>query len=291
MGLVSFLFQTPGFDLTSHAVEYYHYEDGTGRQYRSIFEFDLPRYLLLSEFYTLGRMFFIPTGVVALILWFVPVYFVIDKFKNSRDIPIIYVLFIFFAMFVAVRYSTTHLVMLYVFSIYLVRNVKLIFGLFFHPIGILFLLLLYFIFEFKVLFLHVIRVFLIFFVIYFILYSPYLLNYELGSVLHYPLTDLSLIFDIILKKSFLLFIVPIGVLSYFAFNHILYKLVINKYYLYPLCFLIVITLYFYTLLYDVRSYVNSYHIDEYSILFDILWLDTFREYIHLDFYHLFLLRG
>lgn len=133
VGLLLFFAQTPGFDLYSHGFMHYYYDEPYLGSY-SLFEIQVPRYLLLSYSYSFGRMIGIPLGWIAFIIWAVPMHAVYMYLQKCPSVKIGHLITWFFVFMVAVKFSSMSIGLIWLISYYLVGKRYLLLGFFFHPL-------------------------------------------------------------------------------------------------------------------------------------------------------------
>ena len=225
IGIFCFTLQTAGFDLYSHTVSTYFYDvDENVDTNNVIFNIVLPRYLILSNIYKITRLIGVPTGVVIIILWSAPVV----NYLNSRKSHVINIntqLYCLFALFVATRYSSLLLSLLYLISALRFGRKFAYLGCFFHPFspilyGIAILLKRE---NFYKNIKGIIFAFVLFCISSYILYNGNLLALPLSQKYRFSIdagATLEFLFYILKVKISLAFYLLYGILFIFIFNKI-----------------------------------------------------------------------
>lgn len=136
--LLGFMFQSEGFDLYHHSTSYY-FQHPINRGYLLGDLIIVPRYLLLSDILQFSGMSGIPLGWVILVLCTYPAYMIglSGQFRNFQ-----YTAFgglVYFAVFfLSLFYSGASLVLLWLLAYFIMKKPVFLFGLAFHPLGLLF---------------------------------------------------------------------------------------------------------------------------------------------------------
>lgn len=133
--IVGFSLASYGFDLYAHVVHYYVYAS-PNQSYYKIFSIIVPRYLILSDIYTITRGIGIPTGVVAFCLTIFPLlvtyaYILRNFSENALHEPGIKL----FAFLVSFFYGGGTLVVNWCVAYFITGKRIFLLGIILHPLG------------------------------------------------------------------------------------------------------------------------------------------------------------
>jgi hypothetical protein len=134
---IVFLSQTTGFDLYSHSISYYYYEQSIDHAYLFFDKLIFPRYGLLSILYELASRIGMPIALFAFSLTIIPNYIIIKSIITKEIFRFHDLLIISFLLILNLFYSGLTLVLLYLISYLIIKDRKLLIGGLLHPIGIL----------------------------------------------------------------------------------------------------------------------------------------------------------
>ncbi|OQX06983.1 MAG: hypothetical protein BWK73_29320 [Thiothrix lacustris] len=134
---IVFLSQTTGFDLYSHSISYYYYEQSIDHAYLFFDKLIFPRYGLLSILYELASRMGMPIALFAFSLTIIPNYIIIKSIITKEIFRFHDLLTISFILILNLFYSGLTLVLLYLISYLIIKDRKLLIGGLLHPIGIL----------------------------------------------------------------------------------------------------------------------------------------------------------
>lgn len=135
--LLAFTSQTTGFDLYSHAISYYYYEQSINHSYLFFNQIVLPRYSLLSIFYEFASRIGVPVALFAFILTSIANYLILKTILRSNRLYIYDLFLINIVIILNLFYSGLSLVLLFLLAYIKTKKTPLILGSLFHPVGIL----------------------------------------------------------------------------------------------------------------------------------------------------------
>ncbi len=150
------LSNTTGFDLYAHISMYYFHQTDYPPAYSFFDILYLPRYFLLSYIYEVFTRIGVPLGYIALLIAIVPYYHIVSKLINQLYEPnnkqanmVSAIIMLGASNILILFYAGTSMAILWGLA-YLITSRKIfLFGALFHPVGIMFYLLILFFKRFK----------------------------------------------------------------------------------------------------------------------------------------------
>jgi hypothetical protein len=277
VGLLLFWAQTPGFDLYSHGFMHYYYDEPYLGSY-NVFGIQVPRYLLLSYSYGFGRIIGIPSGWIAFLIWTMPVYALYKYFKTQQSLKFSDLIVWVFIFLAALKYSSLLIGAVWLISYYLTGRKFLLIGIFFHPL-LLVVLPLLFLNIIKKLHLHffITSFFLVVILNYFNnIYGMIALDPNYKGVINFD--NFPQVIYLAQRKSEYLFII----VSLILILNLKKKLKIDKIIVKIFPFLLLFLAYGFVFFFDKSPGLVSFFGDQYEYL-DMTWFDFgTRDYAEHD---------
>ena len=221
----AFALASTGFDFYSHSVSYYFYDEMLNPSdviYGVIVQ---PRYLLLSLIYESISRAGVPLGFVVSFLILLPSYNIlkiVDQQSRRNKYNLFQIALIVFIFYLCIFYSAACLVLLWLLAFILTKNRFFLFGVLFHPLGLIsgFVLWLFISFKDKV---YLFTIILIFYLLLFIFTEFQLFTsvgfYEIRYLLDSNMDTFGLLSRVVLsKRNEIIQAVLIGIIIFLSFR-------------------------------------------------------------------------